>query len=100
MQINAKLKDLEEAIARKGGDLRAEEKRAGRIIQEQESRRDLSQYIVVVDCDAFYASVEELDDPSLKGKAFAVEEGVLTTASYAARKYGCVSCISTLAGLS
>ena len=44
----------------------------------------------MVDCDAFYASVEELDDPSLKGKAFGVGEGVLTTASYEARKFGCV----------
>lgn len=55
-----------------------------------EMKRDTSQCIVVVDCDAFYASVEELDNPSLKGKAFAVGEGVLTTASYEARKYGCV----------
>ena len=68
-----------------------QEKKADRIVWEQEARRDLSQTIVVVDCDAFYASVEELDDPSLKGRAFGVGEGVLTTASYEARKYGCVS---------
>lgn len=30
-------------------------------------------------------------DPSLEGKAFAVGGGVLTTASYEARKYGCRS---------
>lgn len=51
----------------------------------------MTQYIVVVDCDAFYASVEELDNPKLKGVAFGVGEGVLTTASYEARKFGCVS---------
>lgn len=68
-----------------------QEKRADRIIADLELNRDVSQTIVVVDCDAFYASVEELDDPNLKGKAFGVGEGVLTTASYEARKYGCVS---------
>ena len=41
-----------------------------------------------MDLDAFYASVEALDDPSLIGKAFGVGHGVLTTASYEARKFG------------
>jgi DNA polymerase kappa len=37
-----------------------------------EAQRDLSQLIVHVDMDAFYASVELLNDPSLAGKPFAV----------------------------
>ena len=48
--------------------------------------------IIHVDMDQFFAAVEQLDNPELKGKPIAVghdaERGVVSTASYEARRFG------------
>jgi DNA polymerase-4 len=54
--------------------------------------------IIHVDMDAFYASVAQLDYPELRGKAIAVGgneiRGVISAASYEARKFGVKSAMS------
>jgi len=51
--------------------------------------------IIHIDMDCFYAAIEERENPSLRGKPIAVggsgRRGVLTTANYEARRFGCRS---------
>jgi DNA polymerase kappa len=72
-------------------DLSNDLRRADEYITQLELGRDLSQTIIHIDCDAFYAAVEELDRPELKDLPMAVGKGVLTTCNYHARKFGCRS---------
>lgn len=59
--------------------------------------------IIHIDMDCFYAAIEEREEPSLRGKPVGVggrsRRGVLTTANYEARKYGCRSAMPVFKAL-
>ncbi len=59
--------------------------------------------IIHIDMDCFYAAIEERENPALRGKPLAVagssRRGVLTTANYEARKYGCRSAMPVFKAL-
>ena len=59
--------------------------------------------IIHIDMDCFYAAIEERENPALRGRPVGVggrdRRGVLTTANYEARKYGCRSAMPVFKAL-
>eukprot|EP00887_Chlorella_sp_A99_P002072 scaffold21.g2072.t1 len=80
----------QQAKAMTAAELAGHERAADALVAEMEAaERDLSRTWLHVDMDAFYAACEQRDDPSLAGKPFAVGGiGMISTASYVARKFG------------
>lgn len=72
------------------------------VLRFDEPKRDTTRKIIHIDMDAFFASVEERENPDLKGKPVIIArhpketggKGVVATANYEARKFGVHSAMS------
>ncbi len=72
------------------------------VVRFDEPKRDTTRKIIHIDMDAFFASVEERENPDLKGKPVIIArhpketggKGVVATANYEARKFGVHSAMS------
>lgn len=73
------------------------------LLRFDEPPNDKNRKIIHIDMDAFYASVEERDNPELRGKPLVISphprttggRGVVTTANYVARTFGIHSAMSS-----
>ncbi|XP_076995544.1 DNA polymerase kappa isoform X3 [Tamandua tetradactyla] len=89
-QVNQRIENMMQQKAQiTNQQLRKAQFRVDRIAMELEQSRDLSNTIVHIDMDAFYAAVEMRDDPELRDKPIAVGSmSMLSTSNYHARRFG------------
>ncbi|XP_008689503.1 DNA polymerase kappa isoform X1 [Ursus americanus] len=89
-QVNQRIENMMQQKAQiTSQQLRKAQLQVDRFAMELEQSRDLSNTIVHIDMDAFYAAVEMRDNPELKDKPIAVGSmSMLSTSNYYARRFG------------
>uniref|UniRef100_A0A2I3M636 DNA polymerase kappa n=1 Tax=Papio anubis TaxID=9555 RepID=A0A2I3M636_PAPAN len=89
-QVNQRIENMMQQKAQiTSQQLRKAQLQVDRFAMELEQSRNLSNTIVHIDMDAFYAAVEMRDNPELKDKPVAVGSmSMLSTSNYHARKFG------------
>uniref|UniRef100_A0A8D0ISU1 DNA polymerase kappa n=1 Tax=Sus scrofa TaxID=9823 RepID=A0A8D0ISU1_PIG len=89
-QVNQRIENMMQQKAQiTSQQLRKAQLQVDRFAMELEQSRDLSNTIVHIDMDAFYAAVEMRDNPELRDKPIAVgSRNMLSTSNYHARKFG------------
>lgn len=99
-QLEEKIHAMKAAVARlPSSAMLAFSKKMEAYCMREEERRDLTSVFVHVDFDAFFCSVSELADPTLRGTPFAVGSlSMISTASYAARAFGVRSAMPGFVG--
>ncbi|XP_024102617.3 DNA polymerase kappa isoform X1 [Pongo abelii] len=89
-QVNQRIENMMQQKAQiTSQQLRKAQSQVDRFAMELEQSRNLSNTIVHIDMDAFYAAVEMRDNPELKDKPIAVGSmSMLSTSNYHARRFG------------
>uniref|UniRef100_A0A8C9LGZ8 DNA polymerase kappa n=1 Tax=Piliocolobus tephrosceles TaxID=591936 RepID=A0A8C9LGZ8_9PRIM len=89
-QVNQRIENMMQQKAQiTSQQLRKAKLQVDRFAMELEQSRNLSNTIVHIDMDAFYAAVEMRDNPELKDKPIAVGSmSMLSTSNYHARRFG------------
>lgn len=89
-QVNQRIENMMQQKAQiTSQQLRKAQLQVDKFAMELEQNRDLSNTIVHIDMDAFYAAVEMRDNPELKDKPIAVGSSrMLSTSNYHARRFG------------